>query len=27
MRDGGLRGSAWWRELGRIRDGAGDGGG
>ncbi|PNX84634.1 ribonuclease H [Trifolium pratense] len=27
LRGGGLRGSAWWRELERIWDGGGDGGG
>ncbi|MCI64924.1 putative non-LTR retroelement reverse transcriptase related, partial [Trifolium medium] len=27
LREGGLRGSVWWREVVRIRDGGGDAGG
>ncbi|PNX63110.1 cysteine-rich receptor-like protein kinase, partial [Trifolium pratense] len=27
LRDGGRRGSVWWRELARIRDGGGETGG
>ncbi|MCI78626.1 hypothetical protein A2U01_0099897, partial [Trifolium medium] len=27
LREGGMRGSSWWRKLGRIRDGGGKLGG